>query len=185
METMNHKDAWKMVVAHESHLKGAIHNALWDASPQDRADALADIQIECVERLARGEFDEARGTIKTFLGTVAWSRCKDRARYEGRRQHDDIDGGDRDEDSTAPIDSLSDGMDPEKILAERRRMEIVRAAIGAMPDAAFIVDALVTGLDNDALSVKYGQPYGTVAVRKNRAKTALIKRLAKLVEEDK
>lgn len=182
---MNHKDAWKVVIENEAHLKGAIHNALWNVSPADRADALTDIQIECVERLARGEFDAARGTIKTFLGTVAWSRCKDRARYEGRRQHDDFDGSDRDEDSTAPADTMSDGLDPEKILAERRRIEMVRGAIDAMPDAAFIVDALITGLDNNELSAKYGQPYGSVAVRKNRAKNALVAKLAKIAEQDK
>jgi DNA-directed RNA polymerase specialized sigma24 family protein len=183
--TMNHKDAWKVVIEHEAHLKGAIHNALWNVSPADRADALTDIQIECVERLARGEFDEARGTIKKFIGTVAWSRCKDRAKYNSYRQHDNFDGEDRDDDSTSPADTVTDGLDPEKLLAARRRIEMVRAAIDEMPDSDFIVDALITGLDNDALSAKYGQSYGTVAVRKNRAKSALVAKLAKIAAQDK
>jgi hypothetical protein len=79
---------------------------------------------------------------------------------------------------------VTDGLDPEKLLAARRRIEMVRAAIDEMPDSDFIVDALITGLDNDVLSIKYGQAYGTVAVRKNRAKNALVAKLAKIAEHD-
>jgi len=124
-----------------------------------------------------------RGSVQTWLLTIARSRALDRLRASRRRREEPIETvppGD-----TASAERSMSGMDPSLPLehAERRRM--VLAALSALPREQREVLELgyFGGLTQSEIAERSGQPIGTIKTRMRLALLKLRHRLAPLRED--
>jgi len=131
-------------------------------------------------------FDAERGSVQTWLLTIARSRALDRLRVARRRREepiekdsiDDTASGAESIDARAPNDPL---LDVE--LAERRR--IVRAALSELPpeQREALELGYFSGLSQSEIAERTGQPLGTVKTRMRLAIQKLRGRLTVLRED--
>jgi RNA polymerase sigma-70 factor (ECF subfamily) len=124
-------------------------------------------------------FDPARGSVQTWLLTIARSRSLDRIRTLRRRREEPLERDDgRVIDQVAPSDP---GLDAEA--SERRR--IVTSALASLPPEQR--DALELGyyggLSQSEIAERTGQPLGTVKTRMRLAMQKLRSQLGVLGNE--
>lgn len=131
-------------------------------------------------------FDAERGSVQTWLLTIARSRALDRLRATRRRREESIDDSKLDDaasgsesiETSAPNDPL---LDVEH--AERRR--IVRAALADLPpeQREALELGYFSGLSQSEIAQRTGQPLGTVKTRMRLAIQKLRDRLTVLSED--
>jgi RNA polymerase sigma-70 factor, ECF subfamily len=125
-------------------------------------------------------FDPTRGTVQTWLLTIARSRALDRARALRRRRESPLEGDDGDGavELAAPSDP---GLDAEA--SERRR--IVTTALSELPveQRETLELGYYGGLSQSEIAERTGQPLGTVKTRMRLAMQKLRSQLQILRSE--
>jgi RNA polymerase sigma-70 factor (ECF subfamily) len=139
-------------------------------------------------------YDPAVGSLAAWLHTIARNRTVDRLRAAGRRPSlvsFSVVGGE-DEPDNAALDRLAatgtivggagSGPGPEAELASTELREILRDALGSLPDAerTAIVLAYREDLSQTEIAERLGWPLGTV---KTRTRRALLRLRGALTEE--
>ena len=143
---------------------------------RDRADA-EDVVEEAFWQAWRqaARFDGARGTVASWLLTIARSRAMDRSRALLRRRETAVDDA-MELESAAP--------DPSEQAAAAERRSAVAAALHGLPkpQREVIEMAYFGGLSQTEIAASIGQPLGTVKTRARLAMQKLRERLAPLRE---
>jgi RNA polymerase sigma-70 factor (ECF subfamily) len=123
-------------------------------------------------------FDAERGSMQTWLVTIAWSRALDRLRAMRRMREEPLDAVDL---AAAADEGAGPAANAE--LAERRRF--VRAALAELPAEQREAMELgyFGGLSQTEIAERTGQPLGTVKTRMRLAAQKLRERLALLRED--
>jgi RNA polymerase sigma-70 factor (ECF subfamily) len=123
-----------------------------------------------------------RGTVQTWLLTIARSRALDRLRSNRRLREDSIDDTPVLASNSAFLESPSDpSLDVEH--AERKR--IVLAALAELPaeQRQALELGYFSGLSQTEIAERTGQPLGTIKTRMRLAMQKLRERLSALREE--
>jgi len=142
--------------------------------PDDAEDVVEETFWQVWQRA--GAYDGARGTVRTWLLTIARSRALDRLRAHRRRRDDTIEG------ASALLGA--DAPDP-SVLAERsERAALVADALAALPaDQRRALElAYFSGLSQSEIATLLGEPLGTVKTRMRLGVQKLRERLAVLQE---
>jgi len=131
-------------------------------------------------------FDADRGSVQTWLLTIARSRALDRLRATRRRREEPIEQGQLDDatniaesfDARAPNDPLLD-------VEHAERRQIVRAALSELPaeQREALELGYFSGLSQSEIAQRTGQPLGTVKTRMRLAIQKLRDRLIVLRED--
>jgi RNA polymerase sigma-70 factor (ECF subfamily) len=127
-------------------------------------------------------YEPERGTVQTWLLTMARSRALDRLRSNRRLREESIDDTASSATSSASLESASDpSLDAEH--AERKR--IVLAALSELPSEQRQALELgyFSGLSQTEIAERTGQPLGTIKTRMRLAMQKLRERLSALREE--
>jgi RNA polymerase sigma-70 factor (ECF subfamily) len=127
-------------------------------------------------------YEPERGTVQTWLLTMARSRALDRLRSNRRLREESIDDATSSTTSGASLESASDpSLDAEH--AERKR--IVLAAMSELPpeQRQALELGYFSGLSQTEIAERTGQPLGTIKTRMRLAMQKLRERLTALREE--
>jgi len=127
-------------------------------------------------------YEPERGTVQTWLLTMARSRALDRLRSNRRLREDSIDEATSATTAGAFLESSSDpSLDVEH--AERKR--IVLAALSELPpeQRQALELGYFSGLSQTEIADRTGQPLGTIKTRMRLAMQKLRERLSVLREE--
>jgi RNA polymerase sigma-70 factor (ECF subfamily) len=137
-----------------------------------------------------GRFAEDRGSVQTWLLTIARSRSLDRLRSLKRRREESID------DVATPANTGSGSMpadsplpaspsDPSLAAELEERSVLVRRALAELPreQREALELGYFGGLSQSEIAERTGQPLGTVKTRMRLALTKLRERLAVLRED--
>lgn len=129
-------------------------------------------------------YDVSRGTVSTWLTTIARSRALDRIRARNRIREESWSRFDPRQIS-ALADAPAPGHDPLAGAESAERREIVIAAIQTLPQEQreTIEMAYFGGLSQSEIAARMGQPLGTVKTRARLAFEKLRERLQALQEE--
>jgi RNA polymerase sigma-70 factor (ECF subfamily) len=136
-------------------------------------------------------FDPVRGTLRSWLLTIARNRAIDRLRAAGRHDRaaafSSFGQADQDDRSTAEwlttsgelIGSAGPEPTPEVALASREERSAIQAAVAALDpmERVVIVLAYGSGLSQSEIAAKLDWPIGTVKTRTRRALRRLRDRL--------
>jgi RNA polymerase sigma-70 factor, ECF subfamily len=122
-------------------------------------------------------FDRARGSVQTWLLTIARSRSLDRIRTLRRRREEPLEG-DEGQVVAQQVATSDPGLDAEA--AERRR--IVTSALAALPpeQREALELGYYGGLSQSEIAERTGQPLGTVKTRMRLAMQKLRSQLGVL-----
>lgn len=133
-------------------------------------DVLQDCFVEVWQRA--GEFDPARGSIATWVTTIAHRRAVDRLRRRGTRPLGDA--------SAADVDAIGDA-DPRADASEiQRRERVVRALAALQPEQRTAIELMYYGgLSQSESATQLGVALGTL---KSRVRAGM-NRLADLLDE--
>jgi RNA polymerase sigma-70 factor (ECF subfamily) len=130
-------------------------------------------------------FSADRGSVQTWILTIARSRALDRLRATRRLREDAIDEGGS-PDSSAPNvgATLSSASDPSLDAEHKERRELVVAALAELPreQREALELGYFGGLSQTEIAERTGQPLGTVKTRMRLAMLKLRDRLAPLRE---
>jgi len=131
-------------------------------------------------------FVAGRGSVQTWLLTIARSRALDRHRAAKRRREDSLDEpGARDAVSPSPEDTPpSSASDPSLAVEHAERRRLVLAALADLPgeQRQALELGYFGGLSQSEIAEHTGQPLGTVKTRMRLAMQKLRERLAILRE---
>jgi RNA polymerase sigma-70 factor (ECF subfamily) len=130
-------------------------------------------------------FAEGRGSVQTWLLTIARSRALDRLRATRRRREDSID-----DDGGENLASLAEASfstatnDPSLAVEHNERSKLIRVALGELPQEQREALELgyFKGLSQSEIAERTGQPLGTVKTRMRLAMQKLRDRLSPLRE---
>ena len=143
---------------------------------RDRVDA-EDVVEEAFWQAWRqaARFDGARGSVASWLLTIARSRAMDRSRALLRRRETAVDDA---------MELASGAPDPAEQAAASERRSAVAAALHGLPkpQREVIEMAYFGGLSQTEIAASLGQPLGTVKTRARLAMQKLRERLAPLRE---
>jgi RNA polymerase sigma-70 factor (ECF subfamily) len=133
-----------------------------------------------------GQFSGERGSVQTWLLTIARSRALDRLRANRRLREDSIHGeptDDRAASTSAFADTSSD--DPAVAVEQRERRRLVLDALDALPveQRSALELAYFGGLSQAEIAQQTGQPLGTIKTRIRLAMQKLRERLSVLRED--
>jgi RNA polymerase sigma-70 factor (ECF subfamily) len=132
-------------------------------------------------------FVEGRGSVQTWLLTIARSRALDRLRAAKRRREESLDEpGALDAVSAAPDDlPPSSASDPSLGVERAERRRLVLAALADLPgeQRQALELGYFGGLSQTEIAEQTGQPLGTVKTRMRLAMQKLRERLAVLRED--
>lgn len=120
-------------------------------------------------------YDASRGTVRTWLLTIARSRALDRIRARGRTR----------EDTTADIRSAVDqAPDPSVDAESAERRVIVSAAMNQLPEdqRRALELAYFGGMSQTEIATALGEPLGTIKTRMRLGMAKLREKLAVLSE---
>ncbi len=127
-----------------------------------------------------GRFDPARGSVQTWLLTIARSRALDRVRAVKRLREESLEG--EDGEVAAQVVAVGDpGLDAE---ASERRV-IVLSALAELPaeQREALELGYFSGLSQTEIAERTGQPLGTIKTRMRLAMQKLRGRLQILRED--
>lgn len=132
-------------------------------------------------------FAAERGSVQTWLLTIARSRSLDRLRSLKRRREDSIDEVAPPSVTTMPADSVlpPSSSDPALAAELEERSVLVRAALSDLPreQREALELGYFGGLSQSEIAERTGQPLGTVKTRMRLALLKLRDRLALLRED--
>jgi len=134
-----------------------------------------------------GRFVEGRGSVQTWLLTIARSRALDRLRTAKRRREESLDEPGALEVASPPADeaSPSTANDPSLAVEHAERRRLVLTALADLPGEQRHALELgyFGGLSQTEIAEQTGQPLGTVKTRMRLAMQKLRERLAILRED--
>jgi len=128
-------------------------------------------------------FAADRGSVQTWVLTIARSRALDRLRVTRRLREDAIDDGSSAESSASPASSaLPSSSDPSLDAEHAERRALVVAALSELPreQREALELGYFGGLSQSEIAERTGQPLGTVKTRMRLAMLKLRDRLAPL-----
>lgn len=131
-----------------------------------------------------GRYQDGRGSVSSWLTTIARSRALDRLRARRRRREESWDGA---EETLASASADHDPHGPlEAMEAEERRAIIVRAVAQLPEQQRKTVElAYFGGMSQSEIAEQTGQPLGTVKTRARLALQKLREVLSVLREEER
>ena len=164
----------------------AITHALALRIVGDRDEA-EDVVEETFWQLWRqaSRYAESRGSVSTWLLTIARSRALDRRRALQRRREDRLEADAGDEASVRAAPEVAAAAPDPSILAEAdERRTIVVGALRELPEEQreTIELAYFSGLSHTEIAERTGQPLGTVKTRMRLAMQKLRESLSRLRE---
>jgi RNA polymerase sigma-70 factor (ECF subfamily) len=133
-----------------------------------------------------GRFASSRGSVQTWLLTIARSRALDRLRAARRLREESIDDAPSAETGSADVGAaLPSTSDPSLDAEHSERKQLVVAALGELPreQREALELGYFGGLSQAEIAERTGQPLGTVKTRMRLAMLKLKERLAPLREE--
>jgi RNA polymerase sigma-70 factor (ECF subfamily) len=151
------------------------------------ADDVEDVVEETFWQVWRqaNRFTEGRGSVQTWVLTIARSRALDRLRSTRRRREDSIDddGGENLASSAEPTFVRATN-DPSLAVEHNERSQLIRAALGELPreQREALELGYFKGLSQTEIAERTGQPLGTVKTRMRLAMQKLRDRLSPLRE---
>jgi RNA polymerase sigma-70 factor, ECF subfamily len=151
------------------------------------ADDVEDVVEETFWQVWRqaNRFAEGRGSVQTWVLTIARSRALDRLRSTRRRREDSIDddGGENLASSAEPTFVRATN-DPSLAVEHKERSQLIRAALGELPreQREALELGYFKGLSQTEIAERTGQPLGTVKTRMRLAMQKLRERLSPLRE---
>jgi RNA polymerase sigma-70 factor (ECF subfamily) len=151
------------------------------------ADDVEDVVEETFWQVWRqaNRFAEGRGSVQTWVLTIARSRALDRLRATRRRREDSIDddGGENLASSAEPTFVRATN-DPSLAVEHKERSQLIRAALGELPreQREALELGYFKGLSQTEIAERTGQPLGTVKTRMRLAMQKLRDRLSPLRE---
>jgi RNA polymerase sigma-70 factor (ECF subfamily) len=151
------------------------------------ADDVEDVVEETFWQVWRqaNRFTEGRGSVQTWVLTIARSRALDRLRATRRRREDSIDddGGENLASSAEPT-FVRAANDPSLAVEHNERSQLIRAALGELPreQREALELGYFKGLSQTEIAERTGQPLGTVKTRMRLAMQKLRDRLSPLRE---
>ena len=106
-------------------------------------------------------FDPGRGTVLTWLATMARRRCIDKLRSRGVRRAREVDHGD---DDLLSVEDHAEQSAPFELVARRDQASIVSAALGRLPDhqRRALELAFHDGLSHSEVARALDLPLGTI-----------------------
>jgi RNA polymerase sigma-70 factor (ECF subfamily) len=127
-----------------------------------------------------GRYDGARGTVQTWLLTIARSRALDRVRAVKRLREEPMDR----ENGELLVQQVADG-DPGMDAESSERRTVVIAALAELPpeQREALELGYFAGLSQSEIAERTGQPLGTIKTRMRLAMQKLKSRLQGLREE--
>lgn len=153
------------------------------------ADDVEDVVEESFWQVWRqaARFSDERGSVQTWVLTIARSRALDRLRATRRLREESIDTGHVDAMESSLADAAEGGgVDDPSVDAElRERRRFVRAALATLPieQREALTLGYFGGLSQTEIAERTGQPLGTVKTRMRLAMQKLRERLAVLSED--
>ena len=132
-------------------------------------------------------FVAGRGSVQTWLLTIARSRALDRLRATKRRHEESLDEPGALESASSPSDDTppSSASDPALAVEQAERRRLVLAALADLPgeQRQALELGYFGGLSQTEIAEQTGQPLGTVKTRMRLAMQKLRERLAVLRED--
>jgi RNA polymerase sigma-70 factor, ECF subfamily len=130
-------------------------------------------------------FAEARGSVQTWILTIARSRALDRLRATRRRREESIDddAGERLASSAEPT-FVRAAADPSLAVEHKERRQIIMAALADLPreQREALELGYFGGLSQSEIAEQTGEPLGTIKTRMRLAMQKLRDRLSPLRE---
>ena len=151
------------------------------------ADDVEDVVEETFWQVWRqaNRFAEGRGSVQTWVLTIARSRALDRLRATRRRREDSIDdaGAENLASSVEPT-FVRAANDPSLAVEHNERSQLIRAALGELPreQREALELGYFKGLSQSEIAEQTGQPLGTIKTRMRLAMQKLRDRLSPLRE---
>ncbi|HMA24745.1 MAG TPA: sigma-70 family RNA polymerase sigma factor [Gemmatimonadaceae bacterium] len=151
------------------------------------ADDVEDVVEETFWQVWRqaSRFAEGRGSVQTWVLTIARSRALDRLRAARRRREDSIDGDDGEVlMSSADPTFVRAASDPSLAAEHNERSQLIMAALAELPreQREALELGYFKGLTQSEIAERTGQPLGTVKTRMRLAMQKLRDRLSPLRE---
>jgi RNA polymerase sigma-70 factor (ECF subfamily) len=151
------------------------------------ADDVEDVVEETFWQVWRqaNRFAEGRGSVQTWILTIARSRALDRLRATRRRREESIDAdGGENLASLAEASFATAPNDPSLAVEHKERSLLIRAALGELPreQREALELGYFKGLSQSEIAERTGQPLGTVKTRMRLAMQKLRDRLSPLHE---
>src|SRR5438045_2671524 len=151
------------------------------------ADDVEDVVEETFWQVWRqaNRFAEGRGSVQTWILTIARSRALDRLRATRRRREESIDAdGGENLASLAEPSFATTTNDPSLAVEHKERSLLIRAALGELPreQREALELGYFKGLSQSEIAERTGQPLGTVKTRMRLAMQKLRDRLSPLHE---
>lgn len=131
-------------------------------------------------------FTSERGSVQTWLLTIARSRALDRLRATRRLREDSIDDGGTDQAGTAAEAAVvRSTSDPLLDVEHSERKRLVLAALGELPreQREALELGYFGGLSQTEIADRTGQPLGTIKTRMRLAMQKMRERLSLLRED--
>jgi RNA polymerase sigma-70 factor, ECF subfamily len=151
------------------------------------ADDVEDVVEECFWQAWRqaGRFVEDRGTVQTWLLTIARSRSLDRLRAAKRRHEESIEDVNAGPRGIAADAFVSTANDPSYDVEHNERRTLILQALAELPaeQRQALELGYFGGLSQSEIAERTGQPLGTVKTRMRLAMLKLRDRLSLLREE--
>ena len=152
------------------------------------ADDVEDVVEESFWQVWRqaGRFSGARGSVQTWVLTIARSRALDRLRATRRLREEPIGAEHVDGFEPSTVDAGAGEVDDPSLGVElRERRRFVRAALAALPieQREALELGYFGGLSQTEIAERTGQPLGTIKTRVRLAMQKLRERLAVLRED--
>jgi RNA polymerase sigma-70 factor, ECF subfamily len=151
------------------------------------ADEADDVVEETFWQAWRGaaRFDASRGSVQTWLLTIARTRSLDRLRARRRRREESSDATDDDGLSSFSTLTADPGADSSAGAEHEEQSRLVRAALGGLPaeQRTTLELAYFGGLSQSEIAEKMNEPLGTVKTRTRMALQKLRGALAVLRDD--
>ena len=164
--------AWRGFIARCAERDQAGMSALYDESaslvyslalrmvgnPADAEEVTMDVYQQVWRRAA--SYDGSRGTVASWLVTLARSRAIDRVRSQANRRQ-------KEQPLPEILDLAAAGLSPERETAETQRKRRIAAALASLsPEQREALNlAFFSGLTHQEVAERLGQPLGTVKTR--------------------
>jgi RNA polymerase sigma-70 factor (ECF subfamily) len=153
-------------------------------SPDDVEDVVEETFWQAWRQSSR--FDPDRGSVQTWLMTIARSRSLDRVRAIKRLRQDFLEAPAFDEAANSAADSIvATPSDPSLDVEHRERKSLVLAALKELPgeQREALELGYFGGLSQTEIAERTGQPLGTIKTRMRLAMQKLKARLSVLHED--
>jgi RNA polymerase sigma-70 factor, ECF subfamily len=155
-------------------------------SPDDVEDVVEETFWQVWRQADR--FTVERGSVQTWLLTIARSRALDRLRAKRRLREESIDDDGADDGPTGvPAAAVRSTSDPSLDVEQSERSRLVVAALAELPaeQREVLEMAYFGGLSQSEIAERTGQPLGTVKTRMRLAMQKLRDRLSLLRKDGK